>query len=136
MTNSGYQVAGEDIVFEEFDDDLVILNLATGQYFGLNETARHTWEALMSGMAPRLLGEHAPLNDTLDAFVQRLLEFGLVVSDENATKPVDEKISAALAGCSAAPQIEVYDDLSDLILADPIHDVEAEVGWPKMPGAN
>ena len=28
------------------------------------------------------------------------------------------------------PRIEVFDDLAELILADPIHDVDEQAGWP------
>jgi hypothetical protein len=28
------------------------------------------------------------------------------------------------------PQIEIFDDLAELIFADPIHDVDEQVGWP------
>ena len=43
-------------------------------------------------------------------------------------------LKKSLEDASAAPDLEIYDDLSDLILADPIHDVDNAEGWPKMPG--
>ena len=30
--------------------------------------------------------------------------------------------------------VEVFDDLADLLVADPIHDVDQEAGWPHRPG--
>ena len=29
-----------------------------------------------------------------------------------------------------APRIEIFDDLAELIFADPIHDVDEQAGWP------
>jgi len=49
MTN--FKVAGPDIVFEEFDDDFVVLNLFTGQYFGFNEAAQTLWQVLSDSVA-------------------------------------------------------------------------------------
>lgn len=134
MTHTTYQVANENIVFEEFDNDLVVLNLSTGQYFGLNGSASLAWKALVSGVAPQGLAGLGALNSTLDGFVETLKEMGLIVAVEATGKSLDPVLEMALAACSEAPTIETFDDLSDLILADPIHDVEAEAGWPKMPG--
>ena len=36
MMNNCYIVAGPDIVFEKFGGDLVVLDIATGRYFGFN----------------------------------------------------------------------------------------------------
>ena len=33
----------------------------------------------------------------------------------------------------AAPEVESFDDLAELMKADPIHDVDAEFGWPHRP---
>ena len=38
-----FRVAGPDIVFEEFDGELVVLNLASGRYFGFNAPAAAVW---------------------------------------------------------------------------------------------
>lgn len=117
-----YQPAGPDIVHEEFDGEIVILNLQTGQYFGLNDSAAGLWGTVQAGGDPAIASK-----DHGAQFVARLTELGLIVqSDETAqeTAPLD---------ISDAPKVDVYDDLSDLILADPIHDVDQEQGWPKMP---
>ena len=53
MMNNCYIVAGPDIVFEKFGGDLVVLDIATGRYFGFNPTAARIWEALMAGASPR-----------------------------------------------------------------------------------
>ena len=116
--------ASPDVVFEEFEEELVVLNLANGQYFGLNPSASMVWRALMDGADPATItvsGDSAPIA----AFVQRLSALELVAPGDDAAK------NAAL-NVDAGPTIEAYDDLADLIMADPFHDVESEVGWPKL----
>jgi hypothetical protein len=61
------------------------------------------------------------------AFSAQLVELGLIVESDEAALPAQAQDFAT------APSIEVYDDLSDLILADPIHDVDEKQGWPKLP---
>lgn len=48
----------EDVVFRELDGEGVILNLASGIYFGLDETGTRMW---------RLIEQHGQLRAVLDA---------------------------------------------------------------------
>lgn len=114
--------ASPDIVHEDFDGDLVILNVQTGEYFGLNAAAATLWTEIMAGRDPALAA-----SETGAQFARRLLDLGLVVAADGPAEPT------APITLASAPEIEVYDDLSDLILADPIHDVDETAGWPKRP---
>lgn len=120
-----YQIAGHHITSEQFADEAVVLNLHTGQYFGLNGPARAYWERIISGVSLRVSFASPDETTRAEAFVQTLIEYGLIVPTEAATASVSEQ--AVIAG---EPVIDVYDDLADLILADPIHDVDASAGWP------
>ena len=123
--SNGYQKAGDDIVFEQFDNDLVILNLAIGQYFGVNASGAEAWRHLMAGASVDEISCGANSN-ALDRFLDQLSSFGLV-------RPTEVAGIGATCVLTDAPTIEAFDDLSDLLLADPIHDVDTEAGWPKMP---
>ncbi|MBL4929011.1 PqqD family protein [Fuscibacter oryzae] len=126
-------LAGPDIVFEEFDGDLVVLNLSTGRYFGFNPSAAVLWSALAAGVCPADLQAHlAPAID-LATFIGALHENALVVEGDEAPTPVTDDLRAQLAKLTEQPQLEIYDDLSDLIVADPIHDSDAAQGWPVRP---
>ena len=45
-----YAVASRDIVFESFDGEAVVLNLANGKYFGFSDSGSRVWQALSSGV--------------------------------------------------------------------------------------
>ena len=47
---------GEDVVFRELDGEAVILNLASGVYFGLDEVGTRIWQ---------LIEQHGGLGDVL-----------------------------------------------------------------------
>lgn len=112
------------MVHEEFDAEIVVLNLQSGQYFGLNGSGAVLWLAISAGHDP--VDISAPHGA---AFATRLSELGLIVQSDEAPIP------ALAQDFATAPSIEVYDDLSDLILADPIHDVDEKQGWPMLPEA-
>jgi hypothetical protein len=43
----------KDIHERTFDGDLVLLDLARGDYFGVNEIGARLWEGLVAGKTPR-----------------------------------------------------------------------------------
>ncbi|TIT11789.1 MAG: PqqD family protein, partial [Mesorhizobium sp.] len=38
-----YAVASKDIVFESFDGEAVVLDLASGKYFGFSDSGSRVW---------------------------------------------------------------------------------------------
>jgi hypothetical protein len=71
----------------------------------------------------------------LPAFLAQLREHGLVLETATAAGAPAQDLLARLAAGGEPPLIEPYEDLADLILADPIHEVEAAAGWPNLPVA-
>jgi hypothetical protein len=57
-----------------------------------------------------------------------LIELNLIRPRSDADTVSAEPISELWSG--DGPAIEVYDDLAELMLADPIHDVDEQAGWP------
>lgn len=132
ITQQAYKIAGPDIVFEQFDGDLVVLNLGTGQYFGFNASAAAVWTVLMAGVQPAQMVECGLTLSALDNFVERLVALTLVVPDPHGAGTLTDEFRALLATNSSPPTVDTYDDLADLIVADPIHDVDQQVGWPQL----
>jgi hypothetical protein len=58
----------------------------------------------------------------------------LAPAEVAATGP--EEIADELAGAAGPFTVEMFDDLADLILTDPIHDVDQNAGWPHRPQDN
>ncbi len=133
ITNT-YSINSPDVVAEDFNGQIVILNLSDGRYFSLTGIASPIWSALLDGHTPKTIldsvGSQQPdMLASAREFLDRLLDLELIRPRE-----------AAIAGPSTAglehswsdeaAQIEVFDDLAELIFADPIHDVDEQVGWP------
>ena len=65
----------------------------------------------------------------IESFIQECTKVKLLLIDEEIkTELIDHKILTSLETW-VTPQLFEYSDLQDLILVDPIHDVE-ESGWP------
>lgn len=130
-----YDVASADIVSESFDGDFVVLDLSCGKYFSFSDSANVIWDAVSAGVAPADL-IHKTSGTTsaeLEAFVGKLVGYGLITE----RKPGYPIVAAAayadrLAATTEKPDVTVFDDLADLFMADPIHDVEEPIGWPAV----
>ena len=132
-TSSQYAINGPDVVAEDFDGQIVILNLANGHYFALSGIASPIWSRLVAGHTPQsILGSIEIARPDLSvgalAFLSRLVELNLVRPHTGEAGGPLEPIKDAWPG--EIPEIEVFNDLAELIFADPIHDVDERVGWP------
>ena len=140
------------VTWDEIGGEIVAINLASGHYHSLRETARDAFVLLDAGAAPPDIASRlAPTPDDvprvatdLERFIDDLVAAGLVQPvDENADGDVNADIGAGADEGSggfdrlvtgdrlyAPPVLETFTDLEDLMLLDPVHDVD-EQGWPR-----
>lgn len=128
-----YELSAPDVVAETFDDQAVIINLATGHYYSLGGIAAqildllaggHPTDAIVASVAahqPQLVGRASD-------FVAALLSFGLIRESRNPSP--EAAIDVSWAG--EPPTLEAFEDLAELIAADVVHDVDMEAGWPVL----
>lgn len=135
MLNSRYALPGAGVVSEAFDGDIVVLDLDSGRYFSFSDSGCAFWEALVEGIAPRAILRDGDIYTAEDVqnFLQQIVEFRLLVAvTEDATSELSDAIATKLSDAKEQLEISVYDDLADLFLFDPIHEVEEEAGWPAV----
>ncbi|MAY61712.1 MAG: hypothetical protein CML29_05830 [Rhizobiales bacterium] len=128
-----YVINDPDVVAEDFDGQVVILNLSNGHYYSLEGCAGDIWQLLSFGHSPAqvllALREARPdLAKDCAVFIDTLIEKALVRPDAEGGV---NAMPIAVEWNDLAPRLEVYDDLAELIYADPIHDVDEAAGWPK-----
>jgi hypothetical protein len=138
-------VNGPSVVAEIIDGEAVIMNLASGHYFSAQGSGAEIWRGIearlgRSGIAAMLAElyecDRVELDRAVGIFVAELLERRLVVEDmhREAAARVPELVRLSPLGAQArkafmAPVLNTYSDMEDLLLLDPIHDVD-DTGWP------
>lgn len=139
MLDAMFEAASPDVVAEDFGSEVVVLNLSNGKYFSLQGSAAPLWRDITCGFAPKALMDRladAPeeTRAAVDMFIQGLIAEGLIrPAADTAQPPVQAPESADLiARGDAPPRMEMFDDMAELILSDPIHDVEEDRGWPAI----
>jgi hypothetical protein len=139
MDNNVFTVDQRAIVFERYDDEVIAINLNTGMYYSLNQSAADTFELLADGCpVTELIAALQPrYNDDLRLFER---EFLGIVSElrralliepakSNGKLPPNPSPTSHPKLVFEPPVLKVHDDLQELFLLDPVHEVGAE-GWP------
>jgi hypothetical protein len=138
MTATRFRANSPHVINEVIDGEAVIINLATGDYFSLRGSGAYIWSALTAAagtdeIAAALAAAGMPEADAAPAvagLLEQLLAEGLVVEDADA--PVGANPPAPPADALEPPALEKFTDMQDLILLDPVHEVD-ERGWPHAP---
>lgn len=129
------------VIAEVIDDEAIIVNLDSGAYYSLRDSACKIWELLVQQMtaadvalwmAERYSGSPDAIREGVETLLVQLLEEELLV-------PADVPASSAPPPAAAQPAserpvfqppvLEKFTDMADLLLLDPIHDVDV-TGWP------
>ena len=127
-----FRVNEPNVVFEAFDEEIVLVNLETGNYYSVRGSGPAVWMALSKGVAVDTLaaaigaatGATGQTTDDLARFAEQLVAAELLVAEEGeGTVPGD------WTDDFVPPVLEVYSDMQDLLMLDPIHDVDG-AGWP------
>lgn len=128
------------VISETVGGETIIVNLASGHYFNLQGTAVDVWQGLERGEAAENivleLGQrYEAQSGEIGAAVEKLLadfvEAELIVAEANGAAegrfvPSEE---AGERVPFVAPSFTTFTDMQDIILLDPVHEVDAR-GWP------
>lgn len=123
-------------VADDFGGEIVALNLESGFYFSLRDLAAAIWRDLAAGHAVETvlatLAAHEPrLAEDATRLIERIRAEGLMQAAVDIVLPEGEpSVAGFLASGTTSLAIDSYDDLRDLVLADPIHEVDEQAGWP------
>ena len=133
------KVNDERVAHEVINDEVIVIDLTTGNYFSLGGSAIEVWRLLEYHPTPAELIDALALRypaypDTVEESVQRFISE--LVSEEIVTQETDPAATSHPLPSSspaeipfAAPILAKYTNMSDLLLLDPIHDVDGS-GWP------
>jgi hypothetical protein len=126
-------------VHERFGDESVIVNLDTGSYYSAQGTGDVIWTLVTEGaseaeilrrIAAEYIGDRDELSSATAKFLTELADETLVdvVDEDVAGTPTVDLIDRPTK-VFAAPFLQKYTDMEELLQLDPIHEVD-EIGWP------
>ena len=113
-----------------------MINFTTGMYYGTSSLGSAVLDALLAGAAAEtvckaiqtLPGCPEDMEAQLNTFIDQLLEKEIIVPAESTGAACTIDASSLADGFQLT--VDEFAEVQDLILADPVHDVDVEQGWP------
>lgn len=140
-----YQIRTPTVIHEVFDDEVVIVNLDSGDYYSLSDAGAACWNCLLSGYSvdetveavlSQYQGDASEIRTSVVDLIEDLCKETLIVertdgrAPESAVDEVEGTDSKPKKTPFVTPSLNRYSDMRDLLLIDPIHEVD-ESGWPE-----
>ena len=128
------------VVHETIDGEVIVIDLATGTYFSLRGGAADIWHLIGTGQSPdqmvtALTAVYSETRESvrarLELFLKELESEALVVEAAEQNSP-PHRVPEIKANGKFSPLLEKHTDMAELILLDPVHEVDA-TGWPHRP---
>jgi Coenzyme PQQ synthesis protein D (PqqD) len=136
-----FQLNSPNVIAEVIDGEAILVDLRSGNYFSIQGNGALLWEAIAQGASLETIAsqivdafdlDRAAAEETVVSFSNELEREGLIVAMESdqphPEPPLDFRGSTNGQGFTT-PVVEKYTDMQDLVLLDPVHEVD-ERGWP------
>ena len=134
-----YKINDGKVIHETLDGETIIINLENGNYYSTNASGAMIWDAIVAqypieqvvlSLENRYDVDPTELRRCVNEVIQFLQTENLILLAMNSELK-NFPASAQTKEPFLKPIIEKYEDMQEMLLADPIHDVEA-MGWPKL----
>ena len=150
-SSTRFRIRTPQVISEYFDNEVVIINFDNGNYYSLEKVGADIWGLIKNGanlgriirgLTRQYEGGTEKIEKAVCVFMDELTRENLIVPDpigkpeSNPEGDPEGKAPGETARQNfPIPRLNRYDDMQDLILLDPIHEVD-ESGWPsnKPPG--
>lgn len=136
-----YRLNTSNVVSDTIDGEVLAIRSDTGAYYSMRGSAATSWVALLSGadldeVAALVAAHHgadpAIVRTQVESFAGELAAEALLVGADPTDAGSVAVLPVQTRGMAwEAPVVERYTDMRDLLLFDPIHEVEAS-GWPAV----
>jgi hypothetical protein len=135
-----YRLNSSNVVHDTIDGEVLAIRSDTGTYYSMQGPTATVWCALISGadldaMAQAVAAHHGVdvdvVTGALASFGAELEAESLLVEGTADSAAVVELPCETQGQAWEPPRFEKYTDMQDLLLFDPIHEVEPS-GWPAV----
>ncbi|HMK48861.1 MAG TPA: PqqD family protein [Thermodesulfovibrionales bacterium] len=146
-----FRINSPKVIHETIDGETVIVNLDSGNYYSLNRVGADIWSMIGTGLKVQDLiediaglypVEREAIASAVLRFIDELQTEELVVVDNSQMRDVKARPEAGVGTAQTGgkltfepPALQKYSDMQDLLLLDPIHEVD-DAGWPSAKTAD
>jgi hypothetical protein len=145
LSESVFEVNEPMVISETIDEETIIINLTTGNYFSLKHSGSAIWAGIqqsvkVADMAALVRSQFDAANHDVEpeiaALVERLIAEDLIRhKDGPASALGTSSVGDAHRQPYLPPLLDKFTDMEAMLLLDPVHDVD-EQGWPQVPSTD
>ena len=114
----------------------IIINSETGIYYAINNCGSIIFQAILDGCSIQTIEDNlkkfincpSDINQKLKTFITELLQKEIIIEGETSSK-IPAFDEAVITKDNFEMKLSEYADAQEMLLADPIHDVDEEEGW-------
>jgi hypothetical protein len=141
MVDGVFAVPVSGVIHERLGDEVIAIDLERGIYYTMIGTGADIWTsferpATVSSVSDVLVRRYGASRDevwtAVSSFTSQLEAAGLLVRAPTADGKDRPAFDEPPGGSWGPPLIEAYDDMANLVLREPSHQVD-ESGWPHLP---
>ena len=134
-----YSINEEKMFYDMADNQAIVINFQTGVYYGMSSLASAVIDIVLQGATLEAVcaalkkreGCPADIEERVQGFFAKLVQNEIVVEHEGESVNAPEvSFGPAAFDDGYAFDLDAYAEAQDLILADPIHEVDVNAGWP------
>ena len=122
----------QDISYEIFKDEIIIINLKSGKYFQIENSGVEIFKNIKNNLTTEEnIRSFIPQNNKnkleIIKFIQVLKKNHIILE----TNMIKEKKITLKKYKYKKPKISIFNDMKKILISDPIHDIPKKYSWPK-----
>lgn len=141
-----FRINKPSVVYEKFDDEVVLINVDSGNYYSFEMVGAYIWDFIQSGaseteiideVSKRYAGSILTIEDAVNIFLSELQEEGLIVPDKTQAAEMRKNphnhitIGSEMQKINfESPVLSKFTNMQEFLLVDPIHEIDY-TDWPK-----
>jgi hypothetical protein len=141
-----FRINSPSVVYEKFDDEFVLINLDSGNYYSFEMVGSDIWDFIQNGFSETEIiynisqlyaGSHSAIENAVRIFLSELQKEGLIVPDQiQAAEMSKNSHNHITIGSETqkinfeSPVLSKFTNMQEFLLVDPIHEIDY-TDWPK-----
>ncbi|MBR2990822.1 MAG: hypothetical protein IKF51_05080 [Solobacterium sp.] len=135
-----YRLNEEKVFYDIAEGQAVVINFTTGVYYAFSSLGSEVLDRLVKGDSFECVLKAVQACDgcpegmavQLKAYISRLIDAEIILETPEAGNTNADPLPGNALMDGFELFVDEHSEVKDILMADPIHDVDVDMGWPIM----